>query len=163
MGRWDSYYRTVAEAVAQNSVCLSRQIGAILVKDKSIISTGYNGPPRGFYHCNDLEMLDWYRLGKEHVGCCPRRARGYKSGEGLHLCPAGHAERNTLINAARNGISTMGTTMYTTFCLPCKDCAIEIINAGVKEIVIVDTENVYDRLSPFLFRNSEVIVRGYSK
>ena len=160
---WDTYFLKLARTVASNSKCFSRKIGAILVRDNSIVSTGYNGPPRKFFHCDDPEFLEFCGLDPAAAGECPRRVLGFKSGEGLHICPAGHAERNVLINAARLGIGicTKGTTMYMTCGLPCKDCAIEIINAGVAEIVIAKWGVYYDRLSPFLFQNSEVKVRAF--
>lgn len=120
---WDLYFRQVCDAVAKKSPCLSRQIGAILVRDKSIVATGYNGPPRGVPHC-DPE--------------CPRKAQGFKSGEGLHLCPATHAEVNCVVNAARLGVSTLGTTLYMNCLMPCVECLKVLINAGVREIVIDD-------------------------
>jgi len=139
--KWDIYFLKIAREVSKNSKCLSRQIGAVLVRDKSIISTGYNGPARGVTHCNKRFIGFYCKLDKGKVYMkdveystpeeCPRKVLGYKSGQGLHLCQAGHAERNALINAARNGISTKGTTLYCWCPMPCKDCAIEIVNAGV--------------------------------
>ena len=121
MMTWDEYYLEICHAVAKNSKCLSRKIGAILVKDKSIISTGYNGPPRGVAPCNtrwdtdlkDLKPKDW-------ITACPRYVLGYKSGQGLQLCPAGHAERNALINAARQGIKTKNSIIYSCEFTICK-------------------------------------------
>lgn len=139
--RWNTYFMGIAEAVGKNSSCTSRKIGAILVLDKSIISTGYNGPPRGIPHC---------------VGTiCPRKKLGYKSGEGLHLCPAGHAERNAIVNAARMGIGVKGSTMYCTCGVPCKDCMIEIINAGIHKIFVIEG-TFYDDLSKFLVTQSSI-------
>lgn len=121
MDRWDSYFHEICEAVSSKSPCHSRQIGAILVRDKSIISTGYNGPARGYPHC----------MGPK----CPRRRAGYKSGEGLLECPAAHAEANCIANAARNGVVTVGTTLYLNTIIPCKDCSIILVNAGIIEVV----------------------------
>ena len=135
--RWDNYFHKICEAVSTKSPCLSRQIGAILVRDKSIISTGYNGPARGYKHCRGNKP----KTIAAHA-TCPRKLKGYTSGEGLHECPAGHAEVNSIINAARNGVSVMGATLYMNCIIPCKDCAIAIVNAGIKEIVI-------DELTPF--------------
>lgn len=84
------------------------------------------------------------RCEKEFV--CPRRAKGYKSGEGLHECPAAHAEGNTIANAARIGASTIGTTLYMNCIIPCKDCAIILVNAGIVEIV-VDDDTPYHEMS----------------
>lgn len=118
---WDLYFHQLCCAVASKSPCRSRQIGAILVRDKSIVSTGYNGPPRGVPHC-----------GEE----CPRRLMGYKSGEGLELCAATHAEVNCVVNAARVGASTIGTTLYMNCKIPCMECMKVLINAGVVEAVV---------------------------
>ena len=111
---WDRYFRSVCLAVASKSPCHSRKIGAILVRDKSIVATGYNGPPRGVPHCDPS---------------CPRREAGYRSGEGLHLCPATHAEVNCVINAARLGVVTLGTTLYMNAPFPCMECTKDLINA----------------------------------
>jgi len=129
---WDLYFRTICDTVASKSPCLSRQIGAILVRDKSIVSTGYNGPPRGVDHCADQIP---FGEGLQ----CPRHAAGYASGEGLHLCPATHAEMNCIVNAARLGVSTLGTTLYMNCIIPCMECLKVLINAGVEEIVVDDT------------------------
>jgi len=135
--RWDTFFHTVCIAISTKSPCLSRQIGAILVRDKSIISSGYNGPARGYKHCGDIQPGVMQGISGK-LGICPRKAKGYKSGEGLHECPAGHAEVNSIINAARNGVSVMGATLYMNCIIPCKDCAILLVNAGIKEIVIDD-------------------------
>lgn len=146
MMNWDKYFHTICEAVGSNSKCLSRQIGAILVRDKVVICTGYNGPPRGIPHCK---------------GKCPRRKKGYKSGEGLHLCPAAHAERNAIVQAARLGIQTKDAILYLNTNVPCKDCLIEIINAGITEIVCQDMQH-YDLMSGFLLENSNLNIRIFS-
>ena len=144
MTRWDDYFLKVATVVASNSKCQSRQIGAVLVKDKAIISTGYNGPPRGVPHCER----------------CPRQLQGYKSSEGLHLCPATHAEANCIVQAAKNGICTNNSIMYLTCNVPCKNCLALIINAGIEEVVCVSLD-WYDELSPFLVAQSDLIIREY--
>jgi dCMP deaminase len=167
---WDKYFLGICEAVAKNSKCLSRQIGAILVKENSIISTGYNGPPRGIKRCDERWFSDRFLAKRceelnftqqEIKDKCPRYVLGYKSGQGLDLCLAGHAERNVLINAARHGISTNGLSLYMTCGIPCKDCLIEIINAGIKEVVVTSKTN-YDKQSDYLLENSNLIVRVYS-
>lgn len=166
MKKWDIYFLRIAKEVAKNSKCMSRKIGAVLVRDNSIISTGYNGAPRGVKHCNErkiefYEKLDDKKLNKKIYtdnyvpGQCPRRLFCYDSGKGLHLCQAGHAERNALIQAARNGVSTKGTTLYCACCLPCKDCIIEIINAGVKRLVYLKGE-VYDKYSEIILKESGI-------
>ena len=186
---WDIYFIKIAKQVSENSKCLSRKIGSVLVKDKAIISTGYNGAPRGVKHCEDrttdfYEELDRMSPKKEYCdghcydisssmncsGCgklkkhpamkngekiCPRRYLGYGSAEGLHLCSAGHAERNSLIQAARNGICTKGSTLYCNCPLPCKECMIEIINAGVERIVCYMGPD-YDEYSRILLCETDI-------
>ena len=141
---WDKYYLGICKAVAANCKCHSRQIGAILVKDKSIISTGFNGPPRGIKHCNP----------------CPRKAQGFLSGEGLHLCPAVHTEVNCIAQAARNGVNTSDSTIYMTCGIPCKACLGVIINAGVKVIVCTSLD-YYDELSKSIVSQAEILIRLY--
>jgi len=169
---WDIYFLKIAKEVSKHSKCLSRKIGAVLVKDKSIISTGYNGPAKGVKHCNDrkiefFEALDnqgsMIRTGAEN-NVCPRRYMGYKSGQGLHLCQAGHAERNAIIQAAKNGIATKDATLYCYCGQVCKDCAIEIVNSGIKELVYLEGPekrpiNPYDNYSGIILKESGIIVR----
>ncbi len=147
---WDKYFYNVCVAVGDNSKCLSRKIGAVLVRGKSIISTGYNGPPSKIPHCEtrSVELI------------CPRRLFGYRSGEGLHLCIAGHAERNCLINAARLGIATDNTTIYMSCPVPCKDCMIELINAGIKKIIVTEIK-FYDEMSKYLLKHSNIRLRAF--
>jgi len=173
---WDKYFHGICKEVSKNSKCLSRQIGAILVKDKSIVSTGYNGPPRGVMTCTERYTRDPKLIktvsdvcnARDGVGqctdvdtnICPRYTLGFKSGEGLDWCVAGHAERNTLINAARNGIATKGTSMYMDCGIPCTPCLVEIINAGVNEITVTKHE-FYDISAEYLLKNSNLICRVY--
>ena len=120
---WDEYFIQIAELVAQRTNCLSRGVGAVLVKDKMIISTGYNGTPRGVTNCDE-------------GGCtrCTDRAKGrIKSGEKLDECFCIHAEENAILQAAYHGIATKGTTLYVTNC-PCLVCARHIINAGIVKV-----------------------------
>jgi dCMP deaminase len=170
---WDIYFLRLAREVSKNSKCLSRKIGAVLVKDKSIISTGYNGPAKGVKHCDERDMEFYTKLdgsigGGDSSGVgdyrniCPRRLFGYKSGQGLHLCQAGHAERNSLIQAARNGISTLGTTLYCDCPLPCLSCMIEIINSGVKRLVYLKGDD-YDKYSRILLEESKIEYTEYEK
>ena len=166
--KWDIYFLRIAQKVSENSKCLSRKIGSVLVRDKSIISTGYNGPARGVKHCSErtqgfyekLEHPDEqaYIFSQNNFTHCPRREYGYKSGQGLHLCQAGHAERNALIQAARNGIATLGTTLYAYCGQICKDCAIELVNAGVKELVYLEGSE-YDGYSGVILEESGILVR----
>lgn len=167
---WDKYYLEICNTVAKNSKCLSRQIGAILVRDKSIVSTGYCGPARGIPHCGKERYYHDYELRKaigrfypsdEEINTiCPRQLLGYKSGEGLKWCISGHAERNALINAGREGIQTKGCKMFMSYCIPCTPCLIEIINAGIEEIIVTD-RIYYDEMSKFLLENSHLKWRTY--
>ncbi|MBC7327604.1 cytidine/deoxycytidylate deaminase family protein [bacterium] len=117
---WDEYFMQIARVVATRSTCLRRQVGAILVKDKRILATGYNGAPRGLPHC--LE-----------VGCL-REQMGIPSGERQELCRGLHAEQNAIIQAAYYGVSIAGSTLYCTH-QPCITCAKMLINAGVQKII----------------------------
>lgn len=165
----DQWFFNLACEVATYSSCHSRKIGAVLVRDKSVISTGYNGPPRGVPPCDRRWELDAafkekyhdeYMKAKQVEGICPRRVIGFKSGYGLDICPAGHAERNALINAARFGIETKGTTLYMTCGIPCTPCLVEIINAGVDEIVVTGID-IYDSSAEYLLNNSDLKIRFF--
>jgi len=169
---WDQYYYNICEVVATNSKCLSRKIGAILVKDRSVISTGYNGPARGIPSCSEIYKVDidnnfrglLIDKGLNPDDCnsnlCPRYTLGYKSGEGLSICNAAHSERNCILNAARHGICTKNSTLYLSVNIPCKDCLTEIINAGIIEIVCTDI-SFYDEMSEYLVKHSDLIVREF--
>ena len=164
------YWLKIAEEVSQNSKCLSRKIGALIITpDNTIVGTGYNGPPRGVPHCNSEERFSWLvkEIGKSRVGNieqymlehgwgekCPRQILGYKSGEGLHLCIAGHAERNAIVNSAREGIKTKGCFLVCNCLLPCFECAKEIINAGISKVICYETE--YDSLSRWLLTSAGI-------
>lgn len=151
--RWDLYFYNIAREVSKQSRCLSRQIGCVLVKDRSIVTTGYNGPPRGVPDCSTRSTKK---------GVCPRRAKGFNSGDGLHLCNAAHAEANTIVNAARLGVSTIGTTIFLNCGVPCKNCLGLIINAGIIEVVVTSITQ-YDFLSGWMLETGvhEIIVRTY--
>ncbi len=116
---WDEYFLQLARQAATRSTCLRRQIGAVLVRDKRILTTGYNGAPRGTAHCLD-------------VGCL-REQLGIASGERHELCRAIHAEQNAIIQAALHGVAIQGATLYCTH-HPCILCAKMLINCGVREI-----------------------------
>lgn len=168
MDRWDTYFHNICKAIASKSPCLSRQIGAILVRDKSIVSTGFNGPARGYPHCgkerskHDNVLFNELRSDKSlgDSTMCPRQRLGYKSGEGLHLCVAAHAECNAIANAARIGASTINTTLYMNCIIPCKNCAVLLINAGIVEVV-VDDITPYDNASIGILQYGEVIIRRF--
>jgi dCMP deaminase len=122
MGRpsWDEYFMEIAHLVATRSTCLRRKVGAVIVRDKRILTTGYNGAPTGLRHC-------------EEVGCL-REELGIPSGKQHELCRAVHAEQNAIIQAAVMGVVLSGATTYATN-FPCVICAKMLINAGIKKII----------------------------
>lgn len=167
----DEWYHMMCVGVGKKSKCLSRHIGAILVIDKTIVNQGYNGPPRGVPHCWERYKIDpALRVMLRTRGIdpddpkihetCPRYAAGFKSGEGLEWCVAGHAERNALINAAREGIRTKGAKLYMDCQIPCTPCLVEIINAGIEEIIVTGLK-CYDISAQYLLDNSNLKVRVY--
>lgn len=117
---WDEYFMEIAEVAAKRSTCLRRHVGAVAVRDKRVLATGYNGAPTGLRHCSE-------------VGCL-REAMGIPSGQQHELCRGLHAEQNVIIQAARHGISIEGAVLYLTH-QPCILCAKMIINAGIVEVV----------------------------
>ena len=122
---WDEYFMEIAEIVKTRSTCMRRQIGAVIVKDNRIITTGYNGAPSGCRHCTE-------------IGSCYRQEHNIPSGERHELCRALHAEQNAIIQAARIGNTTDGATIYVTN-QPCVICAKMCINAGIKRFVYKDS------------------------
>jgi dCMP deaminase len=116
---WDSYFMQIASVAAGRSTCLRRQVGAVIVKDKQILSTGYNGSPMGLKHCDE-------------IGCL-RQSLGVPSGERHEICRAVHAEQNALILAAKHGVAIDGADIYTTH-QPCVLCTKLLINAGIKKV-----------------------------
>lgn len=116
---WEEYFMDIACLVARRSTCLRRQVGAIVVRDKRILATGYNGAPTGLPHCLD-------------IGCL-REELQIPSGERHELCRGLHAEQNVIIQAAYHGVCIAGGTLYCTN-LPCAICSKMLINAGIEEI-----------------------------
>ena len=119
---WDEYFMEMAELTAKRSSCLRRNVGAVIVKDKRAIATGYNGAPMGLAHC-------------EEKGGCLRQQLGVPSGQRHELCRALHAEQNAIIQAASMGHAIEGGTIYITH-QPCVICAKMIVNSGIKRIVV---------------------------
>jgi dCMP deaminase len=117
---WTEYFMDITRLVARRSTCIRRQVGAIVVKDKRILATGYNGVPTGLAHCED-------------TGCI-REQNNIPSGQRHELCRGLHAEQNTIIQAAYHGISISGATLYCTT-LPCSICLKMLINAGITAII----------------------------
>lgn len=121
---WDDYFMDITRLVAKRATCLRRQIGAVIVRDKRILATGYNGAPRGLPHCIE-------------TGCL-REQRGIPSGQQQELCRGLHAEQNAIIQAALCGVSIENAQIYS-YTHPCVVCAKMIINAGIKRIVYEDS------------------------
>ncbi len=117
---WDEYFMDIVELIKTRSTCLRRQVGALIVNDKRILATGYNGSPTGCKHCNE-------------VGCIREKLQ-VPSGERHELCRAIHAEQNAIVQAAYSGTSVRGGTLYVTH-QPCVLCAKIAINSGIKKIV----------------------------
>jgi dCMP deaminase len=117
---WDRYYLNIAHEAARRSNCMRRQVGAVIVKEKSIISTGYNGTPIGVRNCFE--------------GGCLRCQSDAPPGEGYDTCVCVHAEQNAIVLAARHGNSVQSGTLYTTL-RPCFGCIKEAIQAGIREVV----------------------------
>ena len=141
---WDRYFMDIAHVAASRSNCSRRQVAAVVVRDKQIISTGYNGTPRGIKNCSE--------------GGCPRCSSDVPSGQGLHQCLCSHAEENAIVQAAYHGIAVKGATLYTTYS-PCLLCAKMIINAGIVEVVYHEHYSI-DDVSTRLLHEAGVAVRG---
>ena len=120
---WDTYFMDMAKLASRRSSCLRRAVGAVLVKDKRLLATGYNGVPSGVTHC-------------ETVGCLRERL-AVPSGERHELCRGLHAEQNAIIQAAFHGVSIRDSVLYCTN-LPCIICAKMLINAGVRRVVFLE-------------------------
>jgi dCMP deaminase len=136
---WNAYFMEITNLVAQRSTCLRRRVGAVLVKDKRILATGYNGAPSGLPHCLD-------------VGCM-REENNIPSGQRHELCRGLHAEQNVIIQAARYGIPIQGSTLYSTT-RPCVICAKMIINANI--ISVCFDEGYADELSDQMLEEAGV-------
>lgn len=123
---WDTYFNALASMISTRSTCRRQQHGAILVKDKQLLSTGFNGAPSGVTSCDEREI-------------CVREEKGAKPGEHYEWCCALHAEQNAIIQAAKHGTAIIGATIYVTGA-PCLMCARAIINAGIIEVVFAAGE-----------------------
>ena len=141
---WDRYFMDIAHVAASRSNCSRRQVAAVVVRDKQIISTGYNGTPRGIKNCSE--------------GGCPRCNSDVPSGQGLHQCLCSHAEENAIVQAAYNGLMLKGATLYTTFS-PCLLCAKMIVNAGIVEVVYHEHYTI-DDVSTALLKEAGVKIRA---
>jgi len=173
MNQWDKYFLDICNAVASNSKCFSRKIGAILVRDNIVIATGYNGPPRDMPRCDkrwedshdpivNTLFAGGYKEGElsDVEGRCPRQLLGFDSGERLDLCPAVHAEVNCVTAAARNGVSVKGARLYMNAQIPCSNCMGVLVNAGVSTVVITDLAP-YNQLTAIILKHADIIVRTF--
>lgn len=120
---WPRYFMDIAYLVAQRSTCLRRKVGAVAVKDRRILATGYNGAPSGCMHCDE-------------AGCL-RQQLNIPSGQRQEICRAVHAEQNVIVQAAKHGISLDGAELYCTT-LPCITCAKMLLNVGIRRICVVE-------------------------
>ncbi|UMZ75116.1 deoxycytidylate deaminase [Natranaerofaba carboxydovora] len=143
---WQDYFMEIAKTVKTRSTCLRRQVGSVLVRDKRILATGYNGAPQGICHCDKKG--------------CKREELNIPSGERHEICRGLHAEQNAIIQAALHGVSTQGSVLYTTS-QPCSLCAKMIINADIKRVVF---DGYYpDELSAEILNEADVELILYSK
>jgi dCMP deaminase len=138
----DVYFCEIADLVSSRSTCLRNQVGAVIVKESQILSTGYNGAPKGLRHC-------------EEVGCM-RESLGANPGERHELCRGLHAEQNAVIQAAYHGVSVKSAMMFCTT-RPCSICTKILINAGIKEIVYI--EHYDDKLAAQLIDEAGLKMR----
>ncbi len=139
---WDDYFMEIAHLVAKRSSCLRRKVGALLVLDKRILSTGYNGAPAGLAHCNE-------------VGCIREQLK-IPSGERHELCRGLHAEQNAIIQAAVHGVAIKGAELYCTH-YPCAVCAKMLVNAGIKSLKLA--ANYPDELAKAIFAEAGLNIR----
>jgi dCMP deaminase len=138
---WDKYFLKIAETVSERSTCLRRKVGAVLVSDKRILATGYNGAPKGLIHC-------------AQIGCLRDKLK-IKPSERIEICRGIHAEQNVLVQASFFGIPVAGATLYATHS-PCITCAKMLINAGIKRIVI--RKPYPDNLAKKMFAEAKIKV-----
>ena len=143
---WDEYFMNIARVVATRSNCMKRKVAAIIVKDRRVISTGYNGTPRGARNCNE--------------GGCPRCNGMAESGTALDECLCSHGEENAITQAAYHGISLKGSTLYTTFA-PCLQCTKLIINSGIVEVVYNNDYTLNGR-ALLLLQECGIILRQFT-
>lgn len=140
----DTYFMRMAELVSTRSTCTRRAVGAVIVKEKRVLTTGYNGAPRGSKHCVDMG--------------CVRDELSVPSGTRHELCRGVHAEQNAVVQAAYFGVSIKDSTIYSTT-FPCSMCAKILINAGIAELVY--KEDYIDALSKRLFEETAVKIRHF--
>ncbi len=147
MDKWDKRFMHLTEEVAEWSSCIRRQVGAVIVREKRVMTTGYNGAPAGIKSCVER-------------GECLREKMNIPSGTRAELCFAAHAEQNAIIQAARYGININGATLYCTH-QPCVICAKMIINAGISRVIY--KEGYPDEFSMRLFAEAGTKVEKYTE
>ena len=143
---WDEYFLEIANLVSKRSTCLRRKVGAIIVKERHILATGYNGTPSNITHCE--------------IRGCLRGKLKVPSGERHELCNGLHGEQNALLQAAYHGVSVKGSILYSTN-QPCIICAKMLINAGIKEVVI--TEHYPDKMAKKFLDEAGITLRIVGK
>lgn len=136
---WDEYFIKIAEEVSTRSTCIRRSVGAVIVKDKRILTTGYNGPPTGVSHCTK--------------DTCLRAIHNVPSGERHELCRGLHAEQNAIIQAASHGVSIIGAVIYVTH-QPCSICTKMLINSGIKKFLYRNPYN--DPLASEMLKETDI-------
>lgn len=144
---WDEYFMDIAHVTARRSNCLRRHVAAVIVRDRRIVSTGYNGTPRGIKNCSD--------------GGCARCGSDAPSGSALGECICCHAEENAIVQAAYHGIAVKGGTLYCTTS-PCLMCTKMIINAGLSEVVY-EHEYHFTEQAQALFAEAGVLCRQFKR
>jgi dCMP deaminase len=143
---WEEYFMEIARLVARRATCLRRQVGAVLVKDRNILATGYNGSPSGLRHCTE-------------TGCL-RNRHNIPSGQRHELCRGLHAEQNAIVQAAKHGTNISGATLFCTNA-PCVICAKMIINAGIRQVVYL--EGYPDDLALEMLQEAGVAVQALAQ
>ena len=142
---WDEYFMTIAKLVSSRSTCLRRKVGAVIVKEKRILATGYNGAPTGLAHCLD-------------IGCLREKLK-VPSGERQELCRGLHAEQNAILQAASSRIPLKGSSIYVT-CQPCITCAKMLANSGIRKIFI--REGYPDKFAREILEEAKIeLIRVY--
>lgn len=139
---WDHYFMEMAEVAAKRSTCLRRQVGAVLVKDRRLLTSGYNGAPSRMAHCRE-------------TGCL-RQQLNIPSGQQHEMCRGLHAEQNAIIQAALHGISINDSVLYVTH-QPCVICTKMMINAGIKRVIMKDAYP--DELSEKMLREAGIVLQ----
>jgi len=143
---WEEYFMEITRLVAKRSTCLRRQVGALLVKDKNILATGYNGTPAGISHCSQ-------------TGCIRQKLQ-VPSGQRHELCRGLHAEQNAIIQAAKHGINIAEAVLYCTN-YPCIICTKMLINAGISRVVYLD--GYPDELARQMLEESGIAIQSFSE